>query len=104
MVNVIVVEARSIPCERVEQQAVERMVGVEGGVIAVTETASQDRTLQYTVEQTILDLVDAVKERIVERMGEQSGVIEVSKYSCQESVKIIPQKKCLGGRVNRSRG
>ena len=40
---------------------VERMVGEQGGVIAVTETANQDRKLQLTVEQTLLDLVEAAK-------------------------------------------
>ena len=56
-----VVEVRASPCERVQQEAVERTVGVQGGVIAVTETASQDRKLQYSLEQTLLDLVMAVK-------------------------------------------
>ena len=49
------------------------------------------------MEQTLLDLVEAAKialqERISERMYEQFGVIEVSKNSSQESVKIIPQKQ-----------
>ena len=38
-----------------------KLVGVQGGVIVVTETASQDRKRQHTVEQTLLDLVEAVK-------------------------------------------
>ena len=48
--------------------------------MAVTETASQHRKLQKTVEQTLLDLNEAVKivpvKEISERMGEQFGVIE----------------------------
>ena len=94
------VELRSIPCEQVQQQAVERKVGEQGGVIAVTETASQDRKLQKTVEQTLLDLVEAVKilpqKGISERVGEQFEVIEVSKNPSQESVKIILQKQMSG--------
>ena len=66
-------------------------------VIAVTETESQDGKLQYTVEQTLLDLVGAVEsvpqKGISERMGEQFGVIEVSKNSSQESVEIILQEQ-----------
>ena len=54
-----VVEVRSIPCERAQQLAVERMVGEQGGVLAVTESASQDRKLQCTVEQTLVDRVGA---------------------------------------------
>ena len=38
----------------------------------------------------------SLEERISERMGEQFGVIEVSKSSSQESVKIIPQKQMSG--------
>ena len=80
-----VVVVRSIPGERVQQQAVERMVGEQSGVIAVAETASQDRKLQHTLEQILLDLVEAVKivlqKGTSERVGEQFGVIEVSKNS-----------------------
>ena len=59
----------------------------------MTEAASQDRNLQRTVEQTLLDVVEAVKifpqKRIFERMCEQLGVIEVPKNSRQESVEIV---------------
>ena len=103
-----VVEVRSIPCERVQQQAVERMVGVQGGVIAVTETASQDRRLQRAAERALVDSVEAaqisIQEQISERMYEQFGVIEVSKNSSQENVEIVIslRSKCLSRRVNRS--
>ena len=44
----------------------------QSGVIEVTETSSQDRNLQRTVEQTLVDFVEAVgiilQERISERM------------------------------------
>ena len=49
------------------------------------EFGSQDRNLQRAVEQTSLDIVEAVKnvpyEQISERMCEQLGVIEVPKNS-----------------------
>ena len=81
-------EVRSIPCERVQQQAVVRMVGEQGGVIAVTETASQDRKLQFSA-----DVVKNVLQKgLPERLGEQFGVIEVPKNSSQESVKNARQK------------
>ena len=94
-----------------------KLVGVQGGVIAVTETASQDRKRQYTVEQTLLDLVEAVKsvpqkgrryrgvqelqpgkcrdgqniphKQMCERTGEQIGVIETPKISDHESVEVV---------------
>ena len=95
-----VVEVRSIPCERVQQQAVERMVGVQGEVIAVTETASQEPNLQNTIRQTLLDLVKSVKivrqKGISERLGEQFGVVEESQNSSQESVEIVLQKQMSG--------
>ena len=48
-----------------------------------TETASQDRRLQRTVERALVDHVEA------ERMCEHFGVIEVSKNSSQENVQIV---------------
>ena len=75
------------------------MVGDQSDVTEVTETASQDRKMQRTVEQTLLDFLEAVKivpqKGISGRMCEQVGVIGVSKNSSRESVekvKIIPQK------------
>ena len=57
-------------------------------VIGVTETASQDRNLQRTVEQTLLDRVEIVanvpQERTSDRTREQIGVIELPKISSQE--------------------
>ena len=47
---------RSIPCQRAQQRAVGRMVGEQSEVIEVTETASQDRKLQCTVEWTLVGL------------------------------------------------
>ena len=98
----------SIPCERVQQGAVEHMVGGQSGVIEVTETASQGLNLQRTVEQTLLDFVKAVKtepqKRIAERMCEQFGVIEVPRNSSQESVervKRIPQRLLNGVRLSK---
>ena len=102
--------ARVIPHERaservrVQKQAVERMVGEQSGVIAVTETASQDRKLQHTVEQALLDLAEAVKivpqTRILKRMGERFGVIEVTMNSSQENVK----NKQMSGRTREQIG
>ena len=88
----------------------------------MTETASQDQNLQRPVEQTLLDLVEAVNivlqkrnsermceqlgkcrgshnclEKSSERMGEQIGVVEeIPKISSQErveAVRIIPQRR-----------
>ena len=42
----------SIPCERVQQQAVKGMAGEQSEVTEVTETASQDRNLQRALDQT----------------------------------------------------
>lgn len=90
-----VVKVRSIPCERVQPQTVERMVGEQGGVIAVTETASQDQKLQLQWSRPSW-IWSRLQERISERIGEQFGVVEVSKNSSQEYVeivKIIPQEQ-----------
>ena len=99
----------SIPCERVQQQAVKGMAGEQSEVTEVTETASQDRNLQRALDQTLLDFVGAVKivpqMRISERMWEHFCVIEVPKNSRQESVeivKIIPQER-ISEQMNRAR-
>ena len=75
-------------------------MGEQSEVIEVTETSSQDRNLQRTVKHALVDFVEVDKtipqEPISERMGEQIGVVEVSKISGQESaeiVKIISQKQ-----------
>ena len=103
------------PRERVQQLTVEQIGDVSQFRDEIVdeeapETAGQDRLLQRTGERAFVDHIEAAKialrERISERMCEQSGVIEVSKNSCQENVEIVrilPQRsKCLDGRVNRS--
>ena len=86
--------------ERFPQEPISERICEQSEVIEVTETASQDRNLQPTVTQILLDLVEDVKfvpqKRISERMCEQLSVIEVPKNSSQESVeidKIIPQEQ-----------
>ena len=79
------------------QKQISEIMCEQSEVIEVTEIASQDRNLQRTVEQTLLDLVEVVKiipqERISERMSGQVVVIDVPKIAHQDSVeavKIVP--------------
>ena len=73
------------------------MVGEQGGIIAVTETASQVWRMQRTVERALVDRVEAAKialqERISERMYERSEVIDAPKISRCQAVENIPQER-----------
>ena len=93
-------EERAAVVEKIPQEPISEIICEQSEVIEVTETASQDRNLQRTVEQTLVDLVEAVKivlqKRNSERMCEQSEGIEVPKISYQENVeafKIVPQER-----------
>ena len=90
---------RSAPCERVQQQGEESVAVVgkflqvpisermceQSEVIEVTETASQDRNLQCTVEQNFLDLVGAVKT-VPQRSCVKSSAI--SKFPRSQARKV----------------
>ena len=95
------VELRSIPCERV-QQAVERMVGVHSGVTAVTETARQDQKIQYIVEQTLLDLVEAVKIVPQKGISDSWALSKCPRTRASKVSKLSFRSRRLRGPVNRS--
>ena len=61
---------RSIPCERVQQRAVERMV---------------DKSTPQTREESVAVVEKIPQEPISERIGEQSEVIEVTETTNQEN-------------------
>ena len=69
-------------------------------VTEVTETANQDRNLHRTVEQTLLDFVEAVEvvpqKRMSERTRELIGVIEVPETSSEDRSLQRTVERALG--------
>ena len=74
-------EDKIVLLERIPEE-----VGVHSGVIDVTDTSSQDRNLQRTVER---DSVDVDKATPQERIFARVRVVEVPMISCQESVEVV---------------